>query len=221
MAGQIQGQDFNQQAQQAQANDAISKFNAQNKQQTNLYNVGARNDAQAQNLAAKQNISNTNTNLQNQQQQYNKELKQKQYENELKKRQGQLGVATTNSQIQGQNSQNTANAWNQTGGMMMSGAAMLSDERCKEEIEDFSPSDFLDSITGHKFQYKDKKHGEGEQVGVMAQDLLKTEAGSKLVAETPEGLAVDYSKSGPTVMASLASLNDRLRKIEGDDDGSV
>lgn len=216
MAGNIQGQDFNQQAQQAQSNDAISKFNAQNKQQTNMFNVGARNDAQAQNLASKQRVSDQNTNLQNQQQQYNKQLLQQRYENELKKKSGQAGIAQANSAAAGANSQAQADANNKMIGIGMSAAAM-SDERCKEEIEDFDPSDFLDSLTGHKFKYKDKKYGEGQHVGVMAQDLEKTEAGSKLVLETPEGKMVDYSKSGPTVMASLASLNDRLRKIEGDE----
>lgn len=215
MAGRIQGQDFSQQAQTAQANDAISKFNAQNKQQVGMANVAANNDAQARNLAAKQSVSDINSNLKNQQQMHNKGLLQSNFENDMRKRQAQAGLAAQNAANSGQNSQNTANAWNQTGGMMLSAASMFSDERCKEEIEEFSPSDFLDSLTGYKFKYKDKKHGEGKHVGVMAQDLEKTEAGSKLVVDSPEGKIVDYAKAGPAIMASLASLNDRLKKMEG------
>lgn len=214
MAGRIQGQDFSQQAQTAQANDAISKFNAQNKQQVGMANVAANNDAQARNLAAKQSVSDINSNLKNQQQMHNKGLLQQNFENDMRKRQAQAGLAAQNAANSGQNSQNTANAWNQTGGMMLSAASMFSDERCKEEIEEFSPSDFLDSLTGYKFKYKDKKHGEGKHVGVMAQDLEKTEAGSKLVVDSPEGKIVDYAKAGPAIMASLASLNDRLKKME-------
>lgn len=215
MAGRIQGQDFSQQAQAAQANDAISKFNAQNKQQVGMANVAANNEAQARNLAAKQSVSDINSNLKNQQQMHNKGLLQSNFENDMRKRQAQAGLAAQNAANSGQNSQNTANAWNQTGGMMLSAASMFSDERCKEEIEEFSPSDFLDSLTGYKFKYKDKKHGEGKHVGVMAQDLEKTEAGSKLVVDSPEGKIVDYAKAGPAIMASLANLNDRLKKMEG------
>lgn len=40
LSGQIQNQDFNQKAQTAQANDAISKFNAQNTQQTRMAKIG-------------------------------------------------------------------------------------------------------------------------------------------------------------------------------------
>ncbi len=98
--------------------------------------------------------------------------------------------------------------------MGLSAAAMFSDERGKEDIQEIDPSDFLDSITGYKFKYKDQKHGQGPQIGVMAQDLEKTDAGSKLVVNTPEGKVVDYSKAGPHIMSSLASLNDRLRKME-------
>lgn len=216
LSGQIQNQDFNQQAQVAGANDAISRFNAQNQQGQINQNVTARNNAQTANLANKQNIANANVNTQNQQQINNKELIQRQFDNEIKKRSGQAGIATQNAQAQGANSTSQANANNQMLGTAITAGAMLSDERCKEDVHEIDPGDFLDSITGYKFKYKDKKHGEGQQVGVMAQDLEKTEAGSKLVSETPEGKAVDYSKAGPQIMSSLANLNKRLKEIEGE-----
>lgn len=126
LGGQMQAQDFNQQAQKAQANDAISQFNTQNKQAVNMANVNARNQAQAQNLAMKQDVANQNVATQNQQQQYNKQLLQQNYENELKKRQGQAGIAQGNAQAAGQNSQNTANANNQLiGGLIGAGTAGL------------------------------------------------------------------------------------------------
>lgn len=216
LGGQIQAQDFNQQAQIAQANDAISKFNAQNKQQTNLANVAANNAAQATNLQNKQAVADANVNNRNMQQQYNKDLIQKNFDNEIKKRGGQVNTATQNAANAGQDSRGRAQAQNQTWGTMFQAAAMMSDERAKDEIEDFDAADFLDKLTGYKYSYKDKKHGEGKHAGVMAQDLEKSEIGSKLVTDTPEGKVVDYGKAGPAMMASLAALNKRLKKIEGE-----
>lgn len=124
LAGQIGTQDFNQQAQVAQANDAIARFNAQNRQAQINQNVAARNTAQAANLGAKQEIANANTTLANQQQMHNKSLAQQNYENELKKRSGRSGVAQSNAANAGQDSQNRANANNQLiGALIGAGAA--------------------------------------------------------------------------------------------------
>jgi hypothetical protein len=215
MANQISNTSFGQQAQKAEAQDAISKFNAQNQQQVNLANTSARNNAQAVNTANAQAIANQNSNLRNQQAAQKAQLAQQQYENELRKRQSQSGIATQNAANIGQTSQNQANANNQTVGTAISAAAMMSDERCKEEIEDFDASDFLDSLTGHKYKYKDKKHGVGQKAGVMAQDLEKTEIGASLVENTPEGKMVKYGEAAPVILAALAELNDRVKKTEG------
>lgn len=125
LGGQMQAQDFNQQAQAAGANDAIAKFNAQNKQNVNLTNVATRNAAQEANLNNKQNIANQNVGLANQQQQHNKGLIQQNYENELKKRGGRAGIAQGNAQAAGNDSQNRANANNQLiGGLIGAGASI-------------------------------------------------------------------------------------------------
>lgn len=217
-SGQMQQTQFNQAAQKATAQDAISKFNATNAQNQINQNVATANDAAAKNLAAKQSVADQNTGIANQQQQYNKALTQQQYEDEIQKRSGQAGISTNNAANAGKDSQGAANATNQTIGTGLSTAALIaSDERCKENIESFDPADFLDSLTGYKFDYKDKRNGQGKQAGVMAQDLEKTDEGSKLVVDTPEGKFVDYSKSGPVMMASIANINDRLRAMEGRD----
>jgi len=49
----------------------------------------------------------------------------------------------------------------------------------------------------------------------MAQDLEKSKAGKQLVAQTPAGKIVDYSKAGPIFAAALADINRRLGKVEG------
>lgn len=116
LAGNMQQNQFNRQAQIAGANDAIAKFNAQNQQSQINQNVGARNTAQAQNLANAQDIANQNVGLSNQQQKHNKvDLKQLAYENELKKRQGQAGIAAQNAQI---GAQNAASKQGFTGGLI-------------------------------------------------------------------------------------------------------
>jgi len=214
IAGQQQAQDFNQQAQIAGAQDAISKFNAQNQQATNFANTAANNNAQQMNLQAKQTVANTNAEINNQQQQYNKQLQQQNFDNQMKKAAGESGISTSQNQLNQQQNIADQQERDKLIGTGLSAVAMFSDERGKENIEKFDPSDFLDSLTGYKFQYKDKAHGEGPQVGVMAQDLMKTDAGSKLVVDTPEGYMVDYGKSGPATLASIANLNERLKQLE-------
>ncbi len=77
-----------------------------------MFNTGARNDAQSANLAARQNISNSNAEMNNSQQQYNKQLQQQDYENKLKKAGGQSGVAQANAAAAGANSKGSADAFN-------------------------------------------------------------------------------------------------------------
>lgn len=126
MAGDVRNQDFNQQAQVAGAQDAISKFNAQNQQQINMANTAAHNNAQATNLQNKQDIANQNVGLQNTQQQYNKNLIQQNYDNEIKKRSGQAGIAQNNAANAGRDNQNQANANNQLiGGLIGAGSSFL------------------------------------------------------------------------------------------------
>ncbi len=214
LAGQMQQTQFGQKAQVADAQDNIARFNAQNSQAVNMQNVQARNAAQAANLQAKQSIADQNVQARNAQAAQAAGIKQQQFGNELAKRGGRAGVAQYNSGVDGRNSQNRANAMNQNIGMGMQAAAMMSDERAKTDIEPFSASDFLDQLVPKKYNYKKAKHGTGPQAGVMAQDLEKSELGAQLVEDTPEGKVVDYSKAGPLMLASLAELNERLRKIE-------
>lgn len=218
LATTIGSQQFNQDAAKAQAADEIAKFNAQNQQQVNLTNTAANNTAQANNLAAKQAIADANTGTRNAQQQYNKNLIQQNFENELKKRGGSTQTQQFNAQAQGQNSQNQANATNQTIGTGLTAAAMfMSDEREKEDVQDFDAGAFLDSLTPHKYKYKDEKYGKGEQAGVMAQDLMRTPEGSAAIHNTDEGMMVDSGKAANLALASLADVHKRVKKLEGEE----
>jgi len=213
LAGNMQNQDFNQQSQIAQAQDAIAKFNAQNQQQVGMTNTAARNTAQQQNLAEKQRIADANVGMRNEQQQYNKGLAQTQFQNQIAKAGGQASALQNQAQALGQQG---AARQQFLGGLVSAGAtAAASDERVKKDIEPFDTASFLDSITGYKYNYKSpEKHGQGPQVGVMAQDVEKM--APQAVQEDQEGTKViNYDKLGGPILASLADMNDRLKKMEG------
>jgi hypothetical protein len=101
-------------------------------------------------------------------------------------------------------------------GMGLAGMGMMSDERLKTDITDGDEdaSKFLKAIKAHKFKYKDPKHGDGEFLGIMAQDLEKTELGKRSVIETPEGKMVHGGRLATALAAATATLDKRLTKLE-------
>lgn len=92
LAGKLEGQDYQQKSDQASARDRINMFNTENARSVQQRNVGTENDAEASNLAMRQRVSDSNTELANREQQYNKELLQKQYDNQMQKASGMAGV---------------------------------------------------------------------------------------------------------------------------------
>lgn len=209
LGGQIGEQQFGQQAQVAGAQDAINRFNTANLNTNNLANVGARNAAQEFNLKEKQRIADTNTAMGNQNKVNNANLLQQNYDNQLKKASGISGASTAQAQQYNQQAEGIQKLI----GTGAAAAGAASDVNVKEDIEPFDPSEFLDSITGYKYRYKDpEKFGAGNQVGVMAQDLEK--GAPQMVTDTPEGKMVDYNKAGGPLFASLANIHDRVKKME-------
>ncbi len=91
LAGNIQNQSFNQQAQVAAAQDAINRFNTQNQQSVQAQNAAALTDASRYNLGLQQDIANKNTALSNEQQIYNKNVNQQNFENQATKAAGVSG----------------------------------------------------------------------------------------------------------------------------------
>jgi len=213
LGGNIQGQDFSQQAQIAAAKDAISKFNATNQQNQMNLNVGARNEAQLGNLQNKQNIANANVDIANTQESVNKGLTQQDFENQYKKAGGVANTLQNQAQSQSQQATSRRESTDKLIGTGLSAAAMFSDKNVKTNIEPFDAASFLDNITGYKYNYKKPEMGKGEQVGVMAQDIEK--GAPQAIVNTPEGKVVDYDKLGGPILAALASVNERLNKVEG------
>ncbi len=211
MSGQMQNQSFNQQAQVANSNDAINRFNTQARQNTADQNVQARNAAQAVNLGEKQRIADTNIGTKNQQEQANKGLQQQQFDNQVKKASG----IASGLQGQGQNATAQGQGIQNLIGTGLTAAAIFSDENCKENFEEFDAGKFLDSLSDKTYNYKGSLDDGKSHAGVMAQDLEKTEAGRGMVKETSQGKAVDYGQGLSTMMASMVELNERLKRLEG------
>ncbi len=91
-ATDIRGQDYSEQANKAQAQNAIDLFNKQTLNQTNLYNVDAANKAQAANLANAQEVSNANTGTSNANKTYNAQQEQQLFNDKMAKAHGVAGT---------------------------------------------------------------------------------------------------------------------------------
>lgn len=96
---------------------------------------------------------------------------------------------------------------------------VTSDERSKREKQ--RAHDMEDELTAYSYRYKPDalESGIGRpglNLGVMAQDLEKSDAGREMVGKDPQTgyKAVDYGRGLSTMMAGIADLNDRLSKIE-------
>lgn len=111
LGGQMQAAQFGQQADVAKAQNYINQFNTQNSQQVQNQNTQAANAAALRNLTNQQNLMQQNTQLSNQQQQYNKQLLQQQFNNQVGLAAGRAGQYNGIAQAQQQNAANTANQW--------------------------------------------------------------------------------------------------------------
>ncbi len=107
------------------------------------------------------------------------------------------------------------------GSSMMSMAPMLmaamSDKKAKTNIKsgDKPTEEFLNNIQAHEYNYK-KSAGQdsAKHVSPMAQELEKSTTGKQMVSESPGGKMVDYSKSGPAILASLAFLQKEIKSLK-------
>ena len=213
MSGDVRDQDFSEQARVAEAADAINKFNTANRQQTEFTNVDARNQAQAQNLAEQQRVADTNVDIQNQQQAADATAYQQAYNNEMGKAGALADVHMGRSDQENEASKSKTQFM---GDVIGAGATALSasDRRVKNNIEEFDSSEFLNEITGYKYNYKKPEtHGEGDQVGVMAQDVEKV--APQAVNTNEDGVKeIDYNRLGGPILAALSDLNKRLTEQE-------
>jgi hypothetical protein len=123
MGSSMEGQQFNQDAQKAQAQDIINKYNSMNQQQITNNNTSTRNAAQAQNLANKQSLMNSNVGLANQQQQYNKGLLQQDFSNQLNRASVASGAQQKAADQSNAQAAQTGKMWSDVGTGLATGAA--------------------------------------------------------------------------------------------------
>jgi Chaperone of endosialidase len=125
----------------------------------------------------------------------------------------QAGQQVAQNQIGIGNAQaaNIMGQQNRLQGMIGQGAGaamMFSDERLKTDIKPVSKEDLQeikDKVRAYKFKYKDQTHGEGDFVGVMAQELEQTKLGKDLVSYDSEGYRlINTHKLMSLLLATLA-----------------
>lgn len=268
MGGQIDQQEFEQQAKVAAAQDAINQFNTANKQQVSNINVAGRNEAQKLNLGEAQRVSDVNTTNENANRERNANLIQQKFQDEMAKANAAAGVYTNWGTANQKNANDryasqmaavgtglqaagtigagmvggppaaiaankaltpptpTASSYDTTSSLTPPQAGtnrlnldpnrymLPSDVMNKEEI---APADadldtFMATLQPYKYKYKDKKMGEGDHRGVMAQDLAKTPTGAAIVVPTPDGLAIDTGKGFGVLAAAIGRLNKKVEE---------
>lgn len=111
--------------------------------------------------------------------------------------------------------------WGLAGGALaaggqVGGAALGSDKRLKKDIKDGDDDAdaFIAGLKSYSYKYRDRKWGEGKQLGVMAQDVERTPFGKQIVRDTPAGKVLDSAKLSGANTAAIARLGERLSKLE-------
>lgn len=79
-----------------------------------------------------------------------------------------------------------------------------------------SPTSAFDAAQAYSYQYKQpEKYGEGEFIGLMAQDLAKSPAGSTAVVPQANGkLAVDMNRLGMLTAAAQSQTQEQVSTLE-------
>ena len=139
--------------------------------------------------------------------------------------QAKLNQQDTNARFLGSLASSTA-AMASGGGS--GGASAASDKEAKTDIKENKDdasktiSEFMDALKSYTYEYKKgakqpegKPNPEGEVKSVMAQDLEKTDLGKQMVTDTPDGKVVDYAQGMAPLLAAIAELNKRTKKLEG------
>jgi Chaperone of endosialidase len=106
-------------------------------------------------------------------------------------------------------------AFGQGMGQAVGMAAGGSDRKLKKKVKKFSAETVLDELVPYSFEYIDPvTYGTGPQVGIMAQDLEKSELGKSYVLDTPEGKMVYYQNMNSLLLACIVDLHQRVKELE-------
>jgi hypothetical protein len=124
---------------------------------------------------------------------------------------GQFGAASSSNQIGLGNAMAAQQVAQTAGKQQMAGAiggAIFSDSRLKTNLEEISATDLAEMqkhLKAYAFNYTSAEFGDGDWVGVMAQDLEKSKLGRTLVIEDEFGnKTIDQKKVLSMFLATLA-----------------
>jgi hypothetical protein len=91
-----------------------------------------------------------------------------------------------------------------------------SDRDAKTDIEEIKGIlETAKNAKPYKYRYKSSKHGKGEFVGPMAQDLEKTPIGNTLVSKVDGVRRVDGGRAGMLALSVLGEQQKEIEKIRG------
>lgn len=122
----------------------------------------------------------------------------------------QAGIGNANASAANAASQNAFTGQILGTGAQLAGLAFKSDRRAKTAIKRTGLVKLARALDGYTYRYKDAKDGDGDRVGIMAQDALKGgKAGRSLVRNIGGKLHIDV---GNAVGAALAMSAAALRK---------
>lgn len=203
LAGQIQGQDFDQQAQRAQAKDRIAQYNSGLKYDAAKSNISAQNASRQYGATAHNNF---------QQNQFDNRYKTAGLKYNANTNEGNQRLSVYQGKTDAHQNDENNLVKGAVGAAAAYGgyAAMASDENLKKDVKPAADVDidaFLTSLNPKEFKYKDSKHGAGDRVGVMAQDVEKSPMGAKLVVNTGEGKHLDVNNVIGALLESVAHLH--------------
>jgi len=221
LAGNIESADYSRQADAARAGDIINQFNTSQRQAVANANTERVNDARRYNLDRDLTRQLYNIGQRDREEasrvgaiESDFDRRNEKARDEAEIRQGR-GVA---QQKEDDSRRGNVKDIITGGADIASGAAalasMFSDPDIKENVEEIDIDEFLDSLTGYKYNLK----GDDEETyGVMSTDLKKTPYGESMVnEEAVMGFdTVDYGKSIPGILASVVELNKKVKKLEG------
>lgn len=125
LGGQMQQTEFNQKAQQAAAQDAINKWNAENQQGVGHSNTGVQNQAAQYNLGNAQNLMNSNTDIANKEETYNKGLIQQNFQNESDLAKAKANARAGQASNLTSQAKDTASQWGNIGSAVAQGGAAV------------------------------------------------------------------------------------------------
>lgn len=127
-----------------------------------------------------------------------------------------VGIGSRQNQMTGlgANKPREPSGWEKTLAAGASIAPLFSDARLKTDVKDGdeAANRAMKALAAKSYRYKNEKHGKGEQLGIMAQDLETVVPDA--IIETPEGKAVHAGKLAGATAAMAAALARRVERLE-------